>query len=81
MESKVRITRYASNVVDTMKTLTKIKHTILCLFGYHVWKRPMFFRLNMLPGEEDFKCHFCGKHKTFYNRKETITVIDTRPAL
>lgn len=53
----------------------KIKHVIWCLFGKHVWQRPMLLRLNSLPGEEDFKCHFCGKHKTFFNRTETILVM------
>ena len=52
-----------------------IKHALWCLFGKHVWQRPMFIRLNSLPGEEDFKCHFCGKHKTFLNRKKTILVM------
>ena len=48
---------------------------VLCLFGKHVWQRPMFFRLNSLLGEEDFECHFCGKHKTFFNRTKTILVM------
>lgn len=55
-----------------IRPYSRIKHALWCLFGKHVWRRPMFIRLNSLPGDEDFECHFCGKHKTFFNRKETI---------
>ncbi len=51
---------------------TRLKHAVWCMIGKHVWQRPVFIRLNILPGEEDFECYFCGKHKTFFNRKETI---------
>ncbi len=52
--------------------ITKLKQMVRCFFGKHVWQRPPFIRLNILPGEEDFNCCFCGKHKTFYNRKKPI---------
>lgn len=56
----------------TNVTRSRFKRLVGCFFGRHVWQRPPFTRLNILPGEEDFNCCFCGKHKTFFNRTKTI---------